>query len=182
MKTTLTHTAGGFALALGLGGCGTHAAPATASDSKAVDESITQSFDRLRALQIIDVGQLVLNLPAEATSCYGVPCPNSPWQQPYVDERARQAPRLATLADVFEQASRDVYLQPAPMSQADAAIQSLTALQVIAVGGIVQAQPANNPQCYNLPCQSDIDAAQTENERRVAKALEAAALGQRAGL
>jgi hypothetical protein len=170
-------------LALGLGGCSsTPATPAKASDPKEVDASITQTFDRLRALQILDVGNLVLNLPAEATACYGVPCLNSPWQQPYLDERARQAPRLATLADAFEQANRDAYLQPAPMSEANAAIQSLSSLKVIEVGGVIQAQPANNPQCYNLPCQSDIDAAQLENERRVAKALEAATLSQHAGL
>jgi hypothetical protein len=171
-----------LALALGLGGCSsTPATPAKTSDPKAVDASITQSFDRLRALQILDVGNLVLNLPPEATACYG-PCLNSPWRQPYLDERARQAPRLATLADAFEQANHDAYLQPAPMSEANAAIQSLTSLKVIEVGGIIQAKPANNPQCYNLPCQSDIDAAQLENERRVAKALEAATLGQHAGL
>jgi hypothetical protein len=182
MKTKLQKVAGGFAIAIGLGGCGSGAPPASMSDPAQVDASIQQSFDRLQALQIFAAESLVLNLPAEATACYNLPCPNSPWWQPYRDERARQAPRLATLAQAAEQANANAALQPVDMSQADAALQAITDLQVVVVGGLIQAQPQNNPLCYNLPCASDVQAAQQENQLRVAKTFATAELATKSGL
>jgi hypothetical protein len=182
MNNSLQKVAGGFAIAIGLGGCGGGAPAPSTSDPAQVDASIQQSFERLQALQIFSAESLVLNLPAEATACYNLPCPNSPYLQAYRDERARQAPRLATLAQAAEQANANTSLQPVDMSQADAALQAITDLQVVTVGGLIQAQPQNNPQCYNLPCASDVQAAQQQNELRVAKTFATADLATRSGL
>src|SRR5262245_14048650 len=94
MDSTLKLAAGGLTLALGLGGCGGGAGGepvVQAGDPAAVDASITQSLDRLRALDIVHVGRLVLDLPEQATACYGLPCPGSEWVEKYEAERARQA-------------------------------------------------------------------------------------------
>lgn len=171
MNKTLKNTAGGFAIALGLGGCGVApVAPSmVAADSRQVDASINQSLDRLLALQVIEVDGLVLNLPEEATSCYNLPCPGSKWVQPWEAERARQAPRLSQFADIAESVNADASITPRDMSESSAAIKALTGLAIVEVSGLVLAQPANNPDCYNLPCESDKQAAQKVNELRVAK-------------
>ncbi len=167
MKSLLKHATGGLALALGLSaGCTGGPAPA-ASDPTKVEASIQQSLDRLRALQVIEVGNLVLNLPAEATSCYGVPCAGSAWIQPYRDEQARQAPRLEKLAVLAEETMHNQYLTPHDKSEAEAAIQALNALQIVSVGALITVQPNNSLECYNLPCPSDIQAADQENAKRV---------------
>jgi hypothetical protein len=51
-------------------------------------------------------------------------------------------------------------------TSADEAVQALDALKIINSGSLVVEQPANNPSCYNLPCDSDRQAADQENQRR----------------
>src|SRR5437016_693390 len=182
MDKRIKQAAGGLALALGLGGCGTTQMLPKATNPAQVSAWIEQSLDRFRALQIVEVGELVINLPSEATACYGVPCPGSAWVGPYREERARQAERLSRLADMAETAASDKYLSPRPMTEADAAIQSLSSLQVIRVAGLVEAKPQNNPDCYNLPCPSDVQAAAEVNGLRVAKVLAITETAKRSGL
>src|SRR5262245_31204127 len=127
MSTRFKQATGGLVLAIGLGaGCGADG-PARVTDPKEVDAQIQQGLDRLRLLEIVDVSRLVLKLPGEATSCYGLPCPGSGWEAAYQQERARQAPRLTKLADIATQVSRDQYLAPRDPSEAAAAIQALAA-------------------------------------------------------
>jgi hypothetical protein len=137
-----------------------------------VEASIAQSLQTLNSLQIFGVGNLILNLPAEATTCYNLPCPGSEWVAPYQAERARQAPRLAKLAAAAAQASETPNLKPAPLSETADAIEQLSSLLIIQVTGLIETQPANNPQCYNLPCQSDKDAAERQTQMTLAKAYE----------
>src|SRR5258706_13289007 len=101
MKPSLKSLAEGLALAAGLTacGCGTSGtAPIGVSDPKAVQASIDASLDRLRTLQIVDVTTLVMNLPAEATACYGVPCPGPSGPQAYQARRAAPPRALGKLA------------------------------------------------------------------------------------
>jgi hypothetical protein len=183
---------GGVAMAVGLGaGCGGAGAPGspapgtpatptssatTSPSTAAVDASIAQSLDTLRSLQIFGVGGLILNLPEEATACYNLPCPGSEWVEPYHAERARQAPRLAGLAAAASAASETANLTPAPLEQTADAIDQLASLQIVQVTGLIETQPANNPQCYNLPCQSDKDAAAAQTELTLAKAFQTIAI------
>ncbi len=50
------------------------------------------------------------------------------------------------------------------------------------MSGLVTVQPANNPQCYNLPCESNIAAADAQNARRVTEAFGIADAAKRTGL
>jgi hypothetical protein len=173
MGNTYRRTAGGL-IAIGIGaGCASGATtePATLPPESAekVEQSIERSLERLNALQIVAGARLVLDLPAEATACYGVPCPESTWVGPYQAERARQAPRLDQLATLAEATVTDPNLVLHDKSEADAAIRALNGLAVIEVGALVQAAPANNGQCYNLPCPEDVEAADRVNAARVSQ-------------
>jgi hypothetical protein len=170
-----------LAIALGVSGCGSDGTPPAKMSAAEVNASIEKSFERLQSLQVFSAYQLVMNLPAEATSCYGVPC-DSKWQGPYDDERARQAPRLAKLADITQAVAADASLQPRNIYDSGAAVQALQALQIVQVDSLVQVQPANNADCYNLPCPSDQQAADRENQLHVAQAFAIAEAAKKNGL
>lgn len=180
-------------LALGLGGCGlapvkeepvkeqvtaTARGPApvrgtaagNTTDDAAVSASIQKSLDRLNALQLFTVEGLVMDLPANSSDCYGVPCPgDTEGKAAWSAERERQAARLdklATQAELCNQSGNCYIFTP---GSADEALQAINGLKIVHAGTLVTAQPANNPSCYNLPCQSDIDAANAENQERAVK-------------
>jgi hypothetical protein len=139
---------------------------ATADPLAHVDENLA----RLQALDVFTVGQLVVDLPAEAHSCYG-PCPGS---QPAIDAaKTRAATRLAELADTAEKVVSSAAVAVGPSTcetpAIDANLAALSALRIVGVSGLVVTQPANNPQCYNLPCPADKAAAQAANCARAGK-------------
>jgi hypothetical protein len=178
MKKTL-----GLAIALGVGGCGADSTPPQKQTAAEVDAAIQKSMDRLSALQVFPADGLVLNLPAEATQCYGQPCGDlQKWQGVIDAEHARQQPRLAKLADLTEAAAKDTTLAPRPTYDSELAVQALAALQIVHVYSLVQVQPANNAECYNLPCQSDIDEADRVNGLHIAQALSVAEAAKKSGL
>jgi hypothetical protein len=178
------HVTGGL-IALSLGaGCGGAASgpPSTPPESpEKVEQSIQQSLDRIRALQVVDVSRLVLNLPAEATACYGLPCTEAD-RRLWEAERARQAPRVEKLASLAETAAHDSTLAPRDMSEKDAALKALAGLAVVEVYGLVETKPANNYQCYNTPCVSDVEAANRINGARVAQVFAIVDAAQKSGL
>ena len=137
-----------------------------ADDPTQVDVSIQQSLDRLRELELFSVRELVLNLPASATAFYNHPHPDDTegWAA-YHAEQARQAARLVKLADQAEDCNSGNCYVFVP-SSADQAVSALNALQIVEVSGLVQAQPKNNSECYNLPCPLDQAAADAENHQR----------------
>ena len=195
-RKTLGQTAGGMALAIGLGcGTGTAGPRAAAQEATAasqpvapaplspaeVDTSIRQSLDRLRSLEIVNVGRLVMNLPSEATACYGLPCPGGPWVAPTELERARQAPRLAKLAELAVAESRDAGLSPAPAGAAAAAVAALADLKIVEVAGLVLASPRYSGHCYGI-CPEDQAVADRENGLRAARVQAIAAAAKSAGL
>ncbi len=165
-------------------GCGSGASKPVTTQPPPVEEveqSIQQSLDRLGALHIVNVASLVLDLPGEASSCYGLqPCAG--WEQPYHAERARQAPRLEHLASFAEAAVRDPNLAAHDKSEADAAIQALNGLAVVTVTTLVEVKPANNPQCYNLPCPADVEAADRINGAHVSQVFATVDLANKSGL
>ena len=182
MDTTLKLAAGGLTLALGLGGCGTAEPTVKASDPTALDTTIDQSMARLRALDIMEATRLVLELPAQALSCYCIPCPGSEWVAPYQAERARQAPRVAKLAEIAEAALHNPYLVPSTTERAAEAAAALAALRIVDVPSLVRTEPAASPQCYNLVCPADKEKADAANGMRVAQALKIAEDAKQAGL
>ena len=201
---TLKHVVGGMAFAFGIGpGCTPADTQITGGPSElagevaslpakgaegypaAVESSIQESLAQLRGLQLFAVGQLVLDLPEEATAFYGMPLPGSEWVAPYEHERARQAPRLAVLAAEAARRNADVTLcyQAAPSSSELAtALQALSDLRIVTIGGLIETAPKNNSQCYNLPCEEDVRAAREENDLRSAKTVGLAAVVAKAAL
>jgi hypothetical protein len=177
MKKTLKVTG----LAIALVGCGNESPQPAKMTQAEVSASLEKSFDRLNALQVFPAYQLVLNLPAEATACYGVPC-DSKWQAAYDDERARQAPRLAKLADLTEKVVNDKSLTPQQIYDSEAAVKALADLQIVTIESLVQVAPKNNPECYNLPCPSDQADADRANQLHVAQALAIAEAAKKNGL
>jgi hypothetical protein len=183
MGTNYRRAAGGLiALSVGVGCGGQAAPPAPERESpEKVEQTIQQSLARVQALHVVDVTQLVLDLPAEARDCYGgPPCPG--FETQYQAERARQAPRVERLASLAEAAARNPYLVPRDPSEADAALQALAGLAVVQVSGLVQVQPKNNGECYNLPCPADIEAAKRENGAHVAAVFATVDAAKKIGL
>ncbi len=168
---------GGMVLALGLSGCGvgpTAVSPkalAPRGDRSGLQASVKLSLERLSALQLFTVDRLVMKLPDNAMDCYGVPCPgDARLDAAYDAELARQAGRLATLVEQAQECnSGNCYIYTSP--SAEQTVRALNALEVVQVGAMVTAEPQNNPSCYNLPCQADIEAARHENERRATLGL-----------
>lgn len=182
------------ALALALAACGapaeppsssgpmTASGPATASTASTASVAPTSrpgaaqraatsanpadSLAALRALNVIDVGGLIENIPAEATQCYG-PCPG--YEKTIADARAQSRARLSRLAAVATS------LQPAaadPQTCEPAAIEAnlaaLRSLRIVEVKGFLAAQPKSSPQCYNMPCPEDREQARAQTCERAA--------------
>jgi hypothetical protein len=186
MKKIQRSAAGSLMALTALVGCGGEASAPSGPQSPShaapeeVELSIQQSLDRLRELRTVEVGNLVVDLPAEARACYGLVCEG--WEEKYQAERARQAPRVARLASLAEAAAADTSLAPHAFGEAEAALQALAGLQIVEVTGLVEVLPANNPQCYNLPCAEDIDAAERVNAAHVAQVFAVVASAQESGL
>ena len=166
----------GALLALGLASAGCAAGPLTTEAPAPADleASITADLDALRALDVVEVGGLIMRLPAEATACYGVPC-NDADRARWTAERQTQAKRLADLVEHAVAATDDVGATTPPPAEVDLALTALHGLQIVDVGDLIRTEPANNPECYNLPCASDRAAADLANAHRAAEAVAIAA-------
>lgn len=183
-KRTKKLTRTGVALAIGLSGCGAErvatksvepvtttpaverSLPARQVDRQALYRSIAQSLDRLRSLELFDVGGVVMNLPDNARSCYGVPCPgDSAGQTAFDQELVRQERRLTSFVSVAERCNSGHCYVFTPETASEA-IDALNALQIVTVNALVTTEPKSNPNCYNLPCPQDVEAARAENRRR----------------
>jgi hypothetical protein len=134
--------------------------------SKALEAAIEQDLAALRALDVVEVGRLVMRLPEEAMRCYGLPCTDE--DKPLFDaERQEQAERLhAFVADAIP-AVKSADLAAAPSdAEVDASLASLRALEIVTVGALIVTHPENKKECYNLACPADVEAANAENAAR----------------
>lgn len=127
-------------------------------------EAVDANLQTLRELDVVEVHALVVDVPDEAFNCYGA-CPG------WVDEiEAATAESAVALVELTALATEVADLPPAAGTcepeAIDANLAALGALGVVHIGGLIEAQPENNPMCYNLPCQEDIEAAETETCRR----------------
>ena len=99
-KTKLTRA--GVALAMGLSGCGVERAaakiderPSAPPGRAALEQSVQDSLERLRALDLFTVDRMVMKMPANAGQCYG-PCPGD--DEAYQAELERQSRPLPSQA------------------------------------------------------------------------------------
>jgi hypothetical protein len=165
-------------------GCGASTAPTNQSTTPAPADTTTaattapaatesENLARLKALQVFDVGALLVDAPEGAFSCYG-PCPD------YKDAiaKAQQAAdaRLGRLVTVAEKAAK----QPAPAGACDtsainANVAALEALRIVHVAGLLVEAPKTSPSCYNQPCPGAEDAARVITCTRAGKLANIAA-------
>jgi hypothetical protein len=135
---------------------GTEAQTPAKVDPAAALAHVDQNLARLAALQVFTVGALIVDLPQEATNCYG-PCPGTEGMVQKAKENA--AVRLEKLTALAEAAADKAEPASCEKAAVDQNLAALSALRIVGVDGLIEVQPKNNPQCYNLPCQADIEAA-----------------------
>ena len=136
-------------------------ASAPALTTAQVQAEVADHLARLRALQIVEVGQLMMAVPGEATACYNLPC------TPEMADRALriQAPRLARLTDLAEQSTQTSSVTGDP-GDAAADLAALRGLAIVELGGLLSVTPQASASCYNLVCPGDAERAAAENARR----------------
>jgi hypothetical protein len=140
------------------------ATPATGSRD-ALDAEVRDDLTRLRALQLVEVGNL--RLPDQKTYCYGNPCPDGPaWQSALDSAYQRQVPRLTHLTRIAELAAGDSNVTGADADAAAADIAVLNAMGIVELGHLLISAPASDPRCYNTPCPEDVAQATATNARR----------------
>lgn len=143
------------------------AQPTTVDQTQAV-AAIDENLARLRALDIFEVGDLIVEMPTEALNCYGPkPCAGS--EPAVAAARSAAAERLIAFTDNVVAAAATPYDSYACDANIDVNLDALRSLRVVEVVSFIQSEPANSSFCYNLPCQSDIDAANQANHTRAAK-------------
>lgn len=162
-----------LALALTLAACAhTQSVGPAGNDDAIVGDpaTIEGNLQRLVDLEVFAVGSLVLDVPDEAYHCYG-PCPG--WEDEIAEAEAAVADRLQRFADAAVAAAaapEDPGAYAVFDEQAVAEdIAALASLEIVQIGSFLAAEPANNPSCYNLPCDEDIAAAEAENCLRSAR-------------
>jgi hypothetical protein len=149
------------------GTTGSASGSTTTVNTGAATAAIDVNLSRLKALQIFEVGGLLLNnLPAEA-NCYGLPCPGE--EQKYAEAKEALAQRLAAFTDTTVQAaalpaSYDV-VTPA-VSEENLSV--LRGLAIVGVGGLILAKPVASGNCYG-PCTEEVAACNAINNDRANK-------------
>ena len=128
-----------------------------------VTDRVDDALDRLDALEVIEVGELLFQQPDGYPNCYA-PC----------FQFDGQAEQFVALVNEVERAIETALQPPAAevscaTESVDAHLNALRSLQLMEIDGLVVAEPANNPMCYNLPCAEDIVAAEALNCERTDK-------------
>jgi hypothetical protein len=126
-------------------------------------ETVADTLDRLRALDVVAVGELIVARPSNAGNCYG-PCPED-----IAAATEEAAKRLTRLVDVAESAVLEVDPTACSPSAVAGHLDVLSGLAIVEVEGLITSEPANNPSCYNLPCGADLAVAEALNCEREAK-------------
>jgi len=140
--------------------------PREPSDFDAMDESelryaIIDDLSRLQGLEIVEVGDVLLDLPAEAVCAYfWTPCPG--FEDQLNDALREAGPRLEALADVAQVADEDG--DPARSNACSDSViadnlDALSGLDIVLVGDLLVAGPERNCP-YSMPCEEDIIAAE----------------------
>jgi hypothetical protein len=154
-----------------LAGCSAHvsepnppagppAPPATGTTNpQPAPQSVEVSLAQLSALSIFEV----YGIPEDG-NCYGgdTACISR--------ERAAAAPRVATFTSAVVAAAAEppaTYGLTATVNEAN--LEALRNLNVVLIGQLIVAQPHNNPNCYNLPCPGDTQAADAINQERAGR-------------
>jgi hypothetical protein len=148
--------------------------PASPATQAALEADVAEHLARLKGLQTVEVGKLVLSLPCQAASSYGS-CPDDVYADLLREAYVRQAPRLARLTEVAEAIARAPEVAPMDPAGADieADLAALNSLAIVDIQGLLTVAPVQTGQCYGA-CPEDKDRANAENQRRAGVAHELA--------
>ena len=130
-------------------------------------DDIETNLARLANLDVFEVGELIVDMPAEAFNCYG-PCPGA--EVAIAEAEADAAERLGA----FTAAAIDAVNAPESDADVAKALEELRSLQIVGIGELIETVPSNPSNPYNSPNPEDIEAAEQENSERALK-LEAIA-------
>jgi hypothetical protein len=140
------------------------AAPAPAAAAPATQTAdVATNVAKLRALQIFEVGDVIVHAP-QSGNCYGFPC-----SADVAAAKAKAAERLDAFTNKAVTAAALPPAQGVTSVQANAMLDELRALDVVTIGDLLVASPKNNPNCYNVPCPEDREAAAATNAVRAGK-------------
>jgi hypothetical protein len=133
--------------------------PTGTSNPQPTPQSVEVSLAQLSALNIFTV----YGIPEDG-NCYAgdTAC--------VARGRAAAAPQVAT----FTHAAVAAAAKPAATAGLTPAVnaanlEALRSLDIVTIGELIVAQPSNNPNCYNLPCPSDVQAADATNLDRAGR-------------
>lgn len=130
----------------------------------ALDE-VDINLEILDDLDVFEVGGLILDVPAEAFSCYGLPCPD--WADEIAAAEQEASVRLAAFTEIAVDAIYGVSsAYPFPESRIGWHLDALRGLEVVEIGDLIEDEPEVTGNCYALPCPEEIAAAEARNNER----------------
>lgn len=138
-----------------LTGCAHDGAPQPSVDGPTNDGAmgVEANLRALEDLQVFEVGDLIVDMPENAYSCYG-PCPGS--EDDIAEAEADAAERLAAFTEAATQAQADAVGDPGPQS-VDELLAQLEALSIVEIGGLVELQLESAGSCYVGFCPEEIE-------------------------
>lgn len=106
-----------------------HADPKPSKSDKATDPNL----EKLRALKVFEVDRMVIDVPANAYSCYG-PCPGS---KKAIDEATKKATvKLQHFTEVALRAVEHPTANACSAKEIEANLAAINALKVVAIGSM----------------------------------------------
>ena len=151
-----------------IAGCSGSAAPQTTGpEVKDPPQSVEVNLASLKALQIFEVAGIVQHIP-ESANCYNLPCPGH--EAEFNAAKAADQQHLDTFTKTAVAAAADPpSTDPVDLAATATNLDTLRKLDIVQIGELIVAVPQNNPNCYNLPCESDKQAADAINNERAGK-------------
>lgn len=117
-----------------------------------VQRSASESLQKLQALSIVRVGQLIVDAPAGTGNCYG-PCEGDPTSDAWMIEHARQAVRLEELLTVATKV-HDAAKPGDSVTNNELALIALRGLKIIEIDGVYY----DSSRCYSVGCPESLAA------------------------
>lgn len=123
----------------------------TYAEYQASEQDVQDSLARLDALDVLTVGQLIVDAPSGSHNCYG-PCEDDDVAQAWMQVHAVQAARLVALVDAAEAVADQG--PTADLAGVDPDIDALQERQIVEIEGMRHGA-GGRTACYTDPCPDD---------------------------
>lgn len=128
-----------------------------ATTSPYISAGAEDDIARINALDIVQVGALIVDAPEGYGNCYG-PCPGD--EELLEEETLQQEARLAQLTEVAEaaaQAGAEGGEDACSPVNIEENLDALDALRIVEVEGLAASWPEGEANCYGYPCGDALD-------------------------